>query len=93
MATVFAGVLGGAVYILNRRRFLGVGGSVIFSAFVEAFHMLLVLLISDPYLEAVMVVEEVGLPIIVSNSIGMFIFAFMISNLIKERETEEERNL
>ncbi len=93
MATVFAGVLGGAVYILNRRRFLGVGGSVIFSAFVEAFHMLLVLLISDPYSEAVMVVEEVGLPIIVSNSIGMFIFAFMISNLIKERETEEERNL
>ena len=66
---------------------------MIFSAFVEAFHMLLVLLISDPYSEAVMVVEEVGLPIIVSNSIGMFIFAFMISNLIKERETEEERNL
>ncbi len=93
MATVFAGVLGGAVYILNRRKFLGVGGSVIFSAFVEAFHMLLVLLISDPYSEAVMVVEEVGLPIILSNSIGMFIFAFMISNLIKERETEEERDL
>jgi sigma-B regulation protein RsbU (phosphoserine phosphatase) len=40
-----------------------------------------------------MVVEEVGLPIILSNSIGMFIFAFMISNLIKERETEEERDL
>jgi sigma-B regulation protein RsbU (phosphoserine phosphatase) len=92
IATVLAGVFGGGVYMLNRRKFVGVGGAVIFSVFVESFHMLLVLLISDPYSEAVMVVRETGIPMIASNAIGMLIFAFMISNLIKERETEEERD-
>jgi sigma-B regulation protein RsbU (phosphoserine phosphatase) len=45
LATVLAGVFGGALYILNRRKFVGVKGAVAFSAVVEAFHMLLVLLI------------------------------------------------
>jgi sigma-B regulation protein RsbU (phosphoserine phosphatase) len=92
IATVFAGVFGGAVYILNRQRFVGVRGAVIFSVFVETFHMLLVLLISEPRSEAVMVVKATGVLMIASNAIGMLIFAFMISNLIKERETEEERD-
>ena len=92
IATILAGVFGGVVYILNRRKFVGVGGAVIFSVFVETFHMLLVLLISDPYSEAVMVVQETGIPMIASNSIGMLIFAFMISNLIKERKTALERD-
>jgi sigma-B regulation protein RsbU (phosphoserine phosphatase) len=93
IATVLAGIFGGAVYVLNRRRFVGVKWAVIFSVFVETFHMLLVLLISDSYSEAAMVVQETGLPMIASNSIGMLIFAFMISNLIKEKETEEERDI
>jgi len=92
IATVFAGVFGGIVYILNRQKFVGIRGAVVFSVFVESFHMLLVLLISEPYSEAVMVVRETGIPMIASNAIGMLIFAFMISNLIKERETEEERD-
>ena len=90
IATIFAGVLGGAVYMLNRQKFVGVRGAVIFSVFVETFHMLLVLLISEPRSEAVMVVRETGIPMIASNATGMLIFAFMISNLIKERETKEE---
>ncbi|HOO54704.1 MAG TPA: SpoIIE family protein phosphatase [Methanothrix sp.] len=92
IATVLAGAFGGAVYLLNRQRFVGIRGAVIFSVFVESFHMLLVLLISDPYSEALMVVRETGIPMIASNAIGMLIFAFMISNLIKERETKEERD-
>lgn len=92
IATVLAGVFGGAVYILNRRRFVGLKGSIIFSVFVVSFHMLLVLLISEPYEEAVMVVRETAVPMIASNTVGMLVFAFMISNLMKERKTASERD-
>ncbi len=92
IATVLAGVFGGAVYLLNQRKFVGIRGAVVFSVFVETFHMLLVLLISEPYSEALMVVRETGIPMIASNSIGMLIFAFMISNLMKERDTAQERD-
>jgi len=92
LATVLAGFLGGAVYLLNRRRFVGVGGAVIFSAFAVSLHMLLVLLISQPYEEAVMVVRETAVPMIASNTFGMLVFAFMISNLMKERKTASERD-
>ncbi|MHC1594800.1 MAG: PP2C family protein-serine/threonine phosphatase [Methanotrichaceae archaeon] len=33
------------------------------------------------------------MPMLLSNSLGMMIFAFIISNLIKERETAEERDM
>lgn len=92
LATVLAGFLGGAVYILNRRRFVGVGGAVIFSAFAVSLHMLLVLLISQPYDEAVMVVRETAVPMIASNTFGMLVFAFMISNLMREQKTASERD-
>nr|QNO55613.1 hypothetical protein JLLEDACL_00012 [Methanosarcinales archaeon ANME-1 ERB7] len=92
LATVLAGLFGGSLYLLRKGKFIGVLGAVLFAALMESFHMTLTLLLARPYSEAVMVVEEVSIPMIFSNSLGMFIFAFIISNLIKERETAEERD-
>jgi sigma-B regulation protein RsbU (phosphoserine phosphatase) len=65
---------------------------VILSALFEALHMLLVLLIAEPWQEALIVVRGTAAPMIASNSVGAFIFALMITNLIRERETAEERD-
>ena len=92
LATVLAGLFGGIIYLLRKGKFIGVPGAVLFAALMESFHMTLTLLLARPYSEAVMVVEEVSIPMIFSNSLGMFIFAFIISNLIRERETAEERD-
>ncbi len=92
LATVLAGLFGGIIYLLRKGKFIGVPGAVLFAALMETSHMVLVLLLARPYSEAVLVVEEVSIPMIFSNSLGMFIFAFIISNLIKERETAEERD-
>jgi len=92
IATILAGSLAGLVYILNRRRFVGVVGAVILSALFESLHMLLVLLIAEPQTEAVLVVRATAGPMIVSNSVGAFIFALMTRNLIRERETALERD-
>jgi sigma-B regulation protein RsbU (phosphoserine phosphatase) len=92
IATILAGSLAGLVYILNRRRFVGVVGAVILSVLFESLHMLLVLLIAEPWQEALIVVRGTAAPMIASNSVGAFIFAMMITNLIRERETAEERD-
>jgi len=92
LATVLAGLFGGFIYILKRGKFIGVPGAVLFAALMESFHMILVLILAHPYSEAVTVVEEVSIPMIFANSLGMFFFAYIISNRIIERETAEERD-
>lgn len=92
LATVLAGLFGGALYLLNRRTFIGVPGAVLFAALMESFHMGITLILARPYAEALQVVEEVSVPMIFSNALGMFFAATIIANLIRERETAEERD-
>ena len=92
LATVLAGLFGGIIYILRRGKFIGVLGAVLFAALMESFHMILALILAHPYSEAVKVVEVVSIPMIFANSLGMFFFAYIISNRIRERETVEERD-
>ncbi|MGB7531570.1 MAG: LytS/YhcK type 5TM receptor domain-containing protein [Halobacteriota archaeon] len=93
LATVFAGLFGGIIYLLKKGKFIDVPGAVVFAALMESFHMILILLLAQPYSKAVMVVEAISVPMIVSNSLGMAIFAFIISNLIREQETAEGREI
>ena len=92
VATIMAGLVGGLIYILNGHKFVGAKITVIFSILMEIFHTVLVILLADPFTEVVIVVQEIGVPMILSNSFGMLIFAIMISNLINERETAQERD-
>ncbi|MCK4736639.1 MAG: hypothetical protein KAT65_29565, partial [Methanophagales archaeon] len=91
LATIFAGLFGGIIYVLRKGKFIGVLGAVVFAALMEFFHMILILLLAQPYSKAVMVVEVISVPMIVSNSLGMAIFTFIVSNLIRGQETAERR--
>ena len=51
------------------------------------------LLLGRPYDQALIVVKQVALPMILANTLGMAIFAFIIVNLIKERTTEAEKEI
>jgi sigma-B regulation protein RsbU (phosphoserine phosphatase) len=84
LATVLAGVFAGIIYKLKKGRFIGVLGAVVFAVLMEGFHMLITLLLAQPFSEAVLVVKELCIPMIVANALGVMIFAFMISNKIKE---------
>ena len=46
IATIIAGLLGGIIYLANRRRFIGVKGAVLFAIFMESLHMLINLILS-----------------------------------------------
>jgi sigma-B regulation protein RsbU (phosphoserine phosphatase) len=93
LSTVIAGLLGGAIYQLNKREFVAVWQAVLFAIFMELLHMGLTLLIAKPYEEALGVVKEVILPMVGANAVGMAIFAFIIRNLITERRTAAEKEM
>lgn len=92
LATILAGIFGGSIYLLNKRNFIGAQGAVLFAVGMEALHMALVLLICRPFDQAVAIVEQVAIPMILANAAGVFIFAFIIGNLITERQTKAERD-
>ncbi len=92
LATILAGVFGGTIYLLNKRNFIGAQGAILFAVGMESLHMGLVLVICRPFEQALSIVEQVAFPMILANAAGIFIFAFIIGNLITERQTKAERD-
>ncbi|OPX64610.1 PP2C family protein-serine/threonine phosphatase [Methanoregula sp. PtaB.Bin085] len=92
LATVLAGLIGGLIWLLHGRRFAGIMIAVLFAILMEGLHMLLVLAICRPFGQAVEIVSMVAFPMIVGNAVGMFVFAFMVENLISERKMQAERD-
>ncbi|WP_292522113.1 SpoIIE family protein phosphatase [Methanoculleus sp.] len=91
-ATILAGLLGGLIFLAAGRKFIGMHGAVLFAVGMEVFHMGLTLALCRPFEQALGVVEGVALPMIVANATGVFIFAFIIGNLVTERQTKAERD-
>ncbi len=92
LATITSGLLGGLIYKLKKKEFIGILWAVLFAIFMESFHMLLALLIAKPFADALQLVKKVSLPMIIANGIGVGIFSLIIVNLIKEKRTSSERD-
>ena len=92
LATIIAGVAGGAINKWRKGEFVGIPGAVLFAFLMESFHMGLALLIARPFAQALQAVKLLSLPMILANTIGMAIFALILSNLITERKTATERD-
>jgi phosphoserine phosphatase RsbU/P len=92
LATIIAGLAGGMINRWRKGDFVGIPGAMVFAFLMESFHMGLALLIARPFSEALAVVKLVSLPMILANTIGMAIFALVLTNLIKERKTAAERD-
>jgi phosphoserine phosphatase RsbU/P len=91
IATVVAGLVGGIVYLLRKGRWPHVWQIMLVSAGVELVHMSLTLLIAKPFDQAMGVVQQVIVPMILSNAAGAGIFTYIIGNLIKERKTSADK--
>lgn len=92
LSTVLAGLFAGIIYMLNRGKFIGMWGALVFAVVMESFHIGMVLLLAQPYPMALEVSKEISLPMILSNALGVLIFSYFITNLNKERETAKERD-
>lgn len=92
LATVLAGLIGSLIWLMHGRRFAGITVAVLFAILMEGLHMLLVLAICRPFGQALELVSMVAFPMIMGNAVGMFVFAFMVENLISERKMQAERD-
>jgi sigma-B regulation protein RsbU (phosphoserine phosphatase) len=89
ISTVLAGLIGGLIWKYNKGKFAGIAEAVVFMALMEGFHMGLALLIVRPFSTVWPIIRSICLPMIFSNALGMGIFAFIIHNLMNERETRK----
>jgi sigma-B regulation protein RsbU (phosphoserine phosphatase) len=92
LATVLAGMIGGLIWLANKRKFAGIKIAVLFAILMEGLHMFLTLAISSPFDQALALVEAISVPMIVANAAGMFVFAFIVENLQNERKMQSERD-
>ncbi len=91
LATLLSGIFGGIVWAW-KKKLIGALWATLFAFSVETFHMGLTLAIAQPYSEALAVVQAVYLPMAFGNSAGMAVFAFIVDNVVKERNTALERD-
>ena len=91
LATVLSGLFGGLVWIW-KKKLIGFLWATLFVFLVETFHMALVLAIARPFSEALAVVQVVYLPMTIGNCAGMAVFAFIVDNVINERNTAIQRD-
>jgi sigma-B regulation protein RsbU (phosphoserine phosphatase) len=91
LATALSGLFAGLVW-LWKKRLIGYLWATVFVFCMESFHMVLVLAIARPFSDALSVVEAVYLPMVIGNCAGMAVFAFIVDNVVKERNTAIERD-
>jgi len=82
IATILAGVLGGAVYLLNREKLVGVVPAMLFAAGIELLHGGLALLLIQPYSLAVEIVMDAIPQMIIANSLGVGIAVIIVHDVI-----------
>jgi sigma-B regulation protein RsbU (phosphoserine phosphatase) len=92
LATILAGLFGGFIWLFYRRKFAGTLVAVLFAILMEGFHMVLTLILSTPFEQALVGVSTVAFPMIIANAAGMFVFSFMVENLERERKMQAERD-
>lgn len=85
-STIIEGTMSGLVYYIVRDKekkwMYGLG----YGAFAEIFRKLMLLVFVRPISEAVLIIENIALPMIIVNSIGLALFLAMIENAFVEQE-------
>lgn len=93
ISTIVAGLAAGIFYMARKGKFPSIFTAAFFVFLVECFHMTLVLFISSDSEMALTIVRSISLPMILTNTLGMVVFAFIFHNVFRERSTEEIKNL
>lgn len=86
ISTILTGIIAASMskkYYKSRNKYAiaAIGG-----AFVEVLQMVLTLLLSRPFSDALKIVETIAIPIIVINALGIVIFVIILDGISKEEE-------
>ncbi len=87
LATVLAGLIGGAVYYFNKGKLIGILPGILLAVFVELLHGGLTLLIARPFAEALEVVKTAIPAMMVANALGVAIAIIILEHTKELRES------
>jgi LytS/YehU family sensor histidine kinase len=86
LATITNGIAAGLLYKVRRGKFFSPIAGFFFAIAAESWHMLLVLLITKPFDQALSLVKTVSGPMILTNAVGVGLFLLVIQVAMRERE-------
>ncbi|WP_332629440.1 sensor histidine kinase [Halalkalibacter flavus] len=87
VSTIIAGAIAGYFYKKKKNtRIISLQTALIVGMLAEAVQMGVILLLARPYDRALLLVQDIGVPMIVANGIGTAIFILIIRNVIQEEE-------
>ena len=92
LATVFAGLICGAIYHFNKRKLVGIFQGMGIAVLVELLHGALTLLIARPFAEALDVVKTAIPAMMVANSLGIAIGIIILSHTKELKEGARRRH-
>ena len=84
VATIISGVLAG--YFYKKNKHISPLMAFAIGAAAEAFQMLLILFIAEPFGKALALVQAIGLPMILANGLGTALFMLIAYNVISDQE-------
>lgn len=83
LATVLAGLIGGAVFHFNKGKLINVFQGMMLAVLIECVHGGLTILLARPFSEALEVLRTAIPAMIVANSLGMAISIIIINNSLE----------
>ncbi|MCJ7655653.1 MAG: hypothetical protein MUO97_10240 [Dehalococcoidia bacterium] len=87
LATVLAGLIGGAIHYFNKGKLIGILQGVLLAVFVELLHGGLTLLIARPFAEALEVIKIAIPAMMLANALGMAIAIIILENTKELRKS------
>jgi len=86
IATILEGLLGGLLYHRFKRERFDAGTAFFVGVGVEVLQMLIILLVARPFDAAFHLVQVIGIPMILGNSIGLAVFVKLVDSVSREQE-------
>jgi len=84
LATILAGLIGGIIYMINKKKLIGVFYAILAAIFVELVHGGLTLLIARPFEDALAIVYSAIPAMMVANGMGVAICIIILEHTLKE---------
>jgi len=92
ISTISEGLLAGMIYKkIGNRRMISTGTAFMTGVMAETMQMTIILLVAKPFPKALALVELIGIPMIIANSIGIAIFVAIIRSVVHEEDRIEAR--
>ncbi len=86
LSTFSAGLIAGIVRRALKGRHIGWEVGILTGIFTESLQMLIILLVAKPFRAALALVQIIGLPMIIVNSVGIGIFMLIVRNAQEEEK-------